>query len=200
MPRPPDHQSLLHQPSASPTHLPTLSDYSALVVEPSLEDLLDVVSTISTVGMRVTAAGTFSEAKSLISSHPPTLLVAAIRLGMYNGLHLVVRGKAVMPEMAALVTSAVHDSGLQADAEAVGATFVVKPISEREFLAAILQTLFRRDPQAGPIRAPFERRSADRRALDESFTPERRTSDRRRLLQLVAPQFRVISRTGSLPG
>ena len=178
-----------HQPSESVDDLPRRAgefvapaDISVLVVEPVLDELLEVVSAISNAGLHVTATATFSEAKSLISARTPSILIAAIRLGLYNGLHLVLRGKAMRPEMAALVTAPEHDPVLQADAEAVGATFMVKPVSQQDLIAAALQTLFRSDPNAGPIRPPFERRVRDRREAMEVFVPERRMSGRRRIL------------------
>jgi DNA-binding response OmpR family regulator len=166
---------------------PPLADYSVLVVEPALDDLVDLISTISSVGLQVTATATFEQAKQMMSSQTPSILIAAIRLGIYNGLHLVLRGKAVKPDMAALVTAPEHDSVLQADADATGATFIVKPISRPDLIAAVMQTLFRRDPTAPPIRPPFERRVRERRsAADASFHQDRRAGDRRRLLSFDA--------------
>lgn len=153
---------------------------SVLVVEPTLAELLPLVSTLSRAGFHVSAAQTFQQARSLLTSQQPSILVTALRLGAYNGLHLVLRGKAIRPEMAALVLSTEADVVLQAEAEAMGATFIVKPITERELLAAVGQTFFRRDPSS-PVRRPFERRQRERRAQVATVTPEQRTAERRRI-------------------
>jgi DNA-binding response OmpR family regulator len=163
-----------------------LGPLSLLVVEPSIDELLALVTTLSRAGFNVTAAQSFEEARPYLAARPPWVLVTALRLGIYNGLHLVVRGKAVRPDMAALVMSQTPDLVLQAEADALGATFLVKPLPPRDLIAAVLQTIFRRDA-APPLRAPFERRRTERRANVVSFNPDRRRSDRRRVLPWLVP-------------
>lgn len=159
------------------------SPMSVLVVEPALDELLIVTSMLSSAGFHVTAAASFAQARALLGgARRFALLFTALRLGMYNGLHLVVRGRCVQPTMAALVTASSEDATLQAEAEILGATFVVKPTTSQECIAAILQTVFRRDPSAGPVRPPFERRRGERRSAAQPVGEERRRSDRRRTL------------------
>jgi DNA-binding response OmpR family regulator len=159
-----------------------LGPLSLLVVEPSIDELLALVATLSRAGFNVTAAQSFEEARPYLAARPPWVLVTALRLGIYNGLHLVVRGKAVRPDMATLVMSTIPDLVLQSEADALGATFLVKPLPPRDLIAAVLQTIFRRDATAPPLRPPFERRLTERRANVVSFNPDRRHSDRRRIL------------------
>ena len=158
---------------------------SVLIVEPSLDELVLLMSRLNNAGFQVTAAESFAQARPILASQPPSILITALRLGAYNGLHLVLRGKTVRPDMAALVTSPITDSVLQADAEAMGATFVVTPITERELIGAVLQTFFRDESQL-PIRPPFERRMSDRRAAEGVLTEDRRGGDRRRVLPWLA--------------
>ena len=153
---------------------------SVVVVEPSLDDLLPLVGALTAAGFQVTSAGTFIQARELLNSQPPSILVTTLRLGLYNGLHLVLRGKVAKPEMAALVTSPVADPVLQADAEAMGATFMLKPVTERDLIAAALRTLYSSDRSLAPLRPPFERRASERRVLQGSFDPGRRVAERRR--------------------
>jgi DNA-binding NtrC family response regulator len=154
---------------------------SVLVVEPALDELLMVTSMLSSAGFHVTAAASFAQARSLLgSARSFALLFTALRLGMYNGLHLVVRARCVQPAMATLVTASQEDAMLQAEAESLGATFVVKPTSTQECLAAILQTVYRSDASAGPIRPPFERRRGERRETPQPVSADRRLSERRR--------------------
>jgi DNA-binding NtrC family response regulator len=164
---------------------------TVLVVEPLLEQLLKTVTMLSTAGFKVTAAASFEQAKPLLTQDSPSILLTALRLGMFNGLHLVVRGKALQPGLAALVTSPQPDIVLQREAEQLEATFVLQPIASTELIASILKTKFRREGDE-PIRPPFERRVRDRRALVpvDPLAPvsiKRREGDRRRALPWLLP-------------
>jgi DNA-binding NtrC family response regulator len=152
---------------------------TALVVDPKLNEALAAVEMLTGQGFEVTVAETFAKAKDRLNTRPPTVLLTEIRLGEYNGLHLVLRGKAQRPTLAALVMSDIADPVLQADAEAMGATFLIKPLDNRELLAAVTRTLFQRDRAEGPVRPPFERRLRERRAEILVIGPDRRLAERR---------------------
>jgi DNA-binding NtrC family response regulator len=174
---------------ASPTETVRTAALSILVVEPALDELVRTVAALSDAGFHVTAAEGFPQAKHLLSPRAPSVLLTSLRLGCYNGLHLVVRGKALQSQLAAIVTSSDADAALQSDAEALGATFVLKPITTDQLIASILKTYFRRHDDDGPIRPPFERRVGQRRALQaiEPISVDRRGPDRRRPLPWLVP-------------
>jgi two-component system response regulator RegA len=153
---------------------------TALVVEPSAADAVWIALVLSELGFSVTVSDTFQDARAQLTV-PPALLVTELRLGEYNGLHLVLRGKSAHPELAAIVTSRIDDPVLYAEAEQLGATYVLKNVGAQEFRAAILRTLFQSDPPEGSIRPPFERRTSDRRRhVDPIHEPELRVAERRR--------------------
>ena len=154
---------------------------SALIVEPVLSDALFLVATVSSLGFHVTVADTFQEGLDRLRV-PPVLLIADIRLGEYNGLHLVMRAQSIRPDVATIVTSAIADSGLQSEAERLGTTFLLKPTTTEELRAAICRTVLRTaNSPAGPPRAPFERRQAGRRgAAETAYQLGHRIADRRR--------------------
>ena len=162
---------------------------SALIVEPVLSDALFLVEIASSLGFHVTVAATFHEAAERLRV-PPVLLVADIRLNEYNGLHLVLEGKSARPDLAAIVTSVFADPVLRSEAEQLGATFVVKPISTEELRAAISRTVLRKaDLSAGPIRPPFERRKVETRGTAGAvFQPDGRVTDRRGDVALLIQQ------------
>jgi CheY-like chemotaxis protein len=166
--------------SVSSTHGAT-PPASALIVDPALSDVLFLVAIVSSLGFHVTVADTFADGLERLRLQP-ALLIAEIRLGEYNGLHLVLRGKSAKPNLAAIVTSTVPDPVLQLEAEQLGATFVLKPIAEEELRAAIVRTMFRAaESGAGSIRRPFERRKAERRTPGAApYASERRVRDRRK--------------------
>jgi DNA-binding response OmpR family regulator len=153
---------------------------SALIAEPVLPDALFLVRVASSLGFHVTVTHTFQTAADRLRLMPE-LLMADIRLGEYNGLHLVLRGKSARAGLTAVVTSAVDDIVLRSEAEQLGATFVVKPATVEEMRAAICRTWLRRaDSSDEPIRAPFERRSVERRQVTTLIAEDRRVADRRR--------------------
>ena len=83
--------------------------------------------------------------------------------------------------MAAIVVTTVADPVLQAEAERMNATFILKPTTKQEFLAAIYRTLFRSADDPAPIRPTFERRVSERRLPDAAaIDAERRLAQRRR--------------------
>ena len=159
------------------------SAISALVVEPNELDLIALVSALTGAGFRVSATHNYVDARNLLASDPPLLLVTEVRLGAYNGLQLALRARTSGPRVTVIVMSGYADSVLQRDAERAGATFALKPIDPRELLAAVYRTALRPMPAAGlpePIRAPFERRRADRRQQAAAASVERRQVNRRR--------------------
>ena len=68
-----------------------LRPLSALVVEPNELDLIRSVSALSGAGFTVSATGNYVDAKNLLTTHPPLVLVTDVRLGAYNGLQLALR-------------------------------------------------------------------------------------------------------------
>ena len=181
---------------------------SALIVEPVLSDAVTIADALTARRFQVTIASTFTNAKERLNIRPPELLVADIRLGEYNGLHLVLRAKSLRADIAAIVTSDAADPVLQADAEALGATFIVKPVVEEELSAAVFRTIFqaKQASAASPLRSPFERRLIQRRADVIPMLPERRRAERRRdlegLLRAVGrgPSPRRTSDNDPIPG
>jgi DNA-binding response OmpR family regulator len=162
-------------------NVPGSGPWPVLVVEPSLADAAFIGAALTPVPFRITVANHFQEAKTLIESRPPMVLISEIRLGEFNGLQLVMRARAARLSIAALVTTDVPDSVLQREAERLGATFVVKPTTPGEFLAAVCRTAFRRQADLTPIlvRPPFERRTQERRLSAAPVALERRVSERR---------------------
>lgn len=154
---------------------------TAIVVEPTLVDIWFAVSGLANSGFHITVAESFLEAKALIDKQPPAVLITDVRLREYNGLHLVLRGKAARPDMAAIVVTTVADPVLQAEAERMNATFILKPTTRQEFLAAVYRTVFRSAEDPAPIRPSFERRIAERRLPEKAMSDsERRVTERRR--------------------
>ena len=166
---------------ANSTYSPSLT--TALVIEPHLPHLLFALSTLSSLGFDVSVAQTFKDAKTALATARPDLLLTAVRLHEYNGLHLVQRGKSLRSDLAAVVTSQVDDPVLRQNSTELGATFVLIPTSADELRAAIIRTLMLRSAAVPFVLPPFERRGGpDRRSASArgGIETERRLTNRRR--------------------
>jgi DNA-binding response OmpR family regulator len=183
---------LFIMPASFATDDVTPSPLTALVVEPSVTDAVSISLMLSELGFQVIVSETFHDASSRLSVRP-ALLVTELRLGEYNGLHLVLRGKSAHPSLAAIVTSNIADTALYKEAEQLDATYVVKTVGAQEFRAAILRSVFRAEGDTTPIRPPYERRKSDRRLnVQTTHEPEFRVAERRaptpgRLVERNAP-------------
>ena len=153
---------------------------SAVIVTPDPADVAMITAVLPATEFELNVVQTFADAKPLVATSPIAVLITDLRLGEYNGLHLVLRAKTMWPRMAAVLLSDLTDRVLQAEAERLGATFVTKPVSSQELAAAIFRTIYRAPGDATPIRAPFERRAATGRAASSvvGHVPDRRV-DRR---------------------
>jgi DNA-binding response OmpR family regulator len=79
-------------------------------------------------------AATFEEGQRALREDAPALLLADVRLGPFNGLQLLAASPVRIP---AIVVSGFDDPVLQAEARALGADYLVKPIETGALLALI---------------------------------------------------------------
>ena len=85
-------------------------------------------------GYEVTVATTFKQARSLLSSQKPDLLVTDIQLEAYNGLHLVWQRRIEQPGRPSMVLNAYPDPVLEAEARRLGCPFLITPVAPAELL------------------------------------------------------------------
>ena len=127
----------------APSESLPLSGMAALVVEPEDVDREFLVSTLTSAGLIVTATDGFASARKRLVRQPPTLLVAEIRLGYHNGLHLAHIAHWMRRKMIVVVMSRYRDPVLMRDVEALGATFVQKPLTPGGLLATLYRAALR---------------------------------------------------------
>ena len=96
-------------------------------------------------GHDVIACWNFSEARRLLTEDHFDVLITDVRLGPYNGLHLIT---VAAPSMTKIALSAYLDPVIRRDAEQAGARFVVKPADCASISALLLQT---DEAPTGPI-------------------------------------------------
>ena len=127
------------------------SPHSVVVVDLNAPNRTKTVDLLEAAGYRVRSARTFDEAKTLLAAERPDILITDLRLGQYNGLHLILRTRSSFPEMAALVTSRVADPVLEAEALRQNAHFVLVPLTATQLLHAVATSLSGLPRQSLPI-------------------------------------------------
>jgi CheY-like chemotaxis protein len=138
---------LLVQASGTQFELQSGMTHTALVVDANPEKLARTVRLLSGAGYVVSPAVTFAGARRLVAALRPDVLVTAIRLDGFNGLHLVVASRAALPDLVAVVTHGAPDPVLQADASTHGALYLSAPIDPALFLDVIAKSLEARGPR-----------------------------------------------------
>ena len=114
--------------------------FQVLLVEEDSIIREELACGLASRGYAVRAVGTFAEGKDALASHPPDLLIAGVRLGAYNGLHLIIRARAQRPTLPAILTTPIADPALAVEAERCGALYCADPLSAlSELVVALLQ-------------------------------------------------------------
>lgn len=114
---------------------------SILVVSGDIAGLAATLAVLTSAGYRARGVSTFEEAKPLLATMSPAMMITDQRLGWFNGLHLVLLGRATNQYMGAIATTAKQDSSFQAEASGFNVQYMVKPANPAEFLLPIAQTL-----------------------------------------------------------
>jgi len=112
-----------------------------LIVDDTAPTLGALAELLTSAGYDVATAESFEEGKRLIDEHQPDLLVIDIRLGPYNGLHLVVRERMAHPNRPIIITTGFPDALLEAEAKWYGAEFLEKPIRSADLIAMVRRLL-----------------------------------------------------------
>jgi two-component system response regulator YesN len=102
------------------------------LLEAMQRSLKDVVQT-------VVACETFEKARQVLKDQSFDGLVTDVRLGAFNGLQLAVMARDMYPDMRLIVFSGFDDPVLRADAEQIGAVYLVKPVASPELLKHLEQ-------------------------------------------------------------
>ena len=99
---------------------------------------------LSEQGYLVAALPSFAEARWLLDSVMPDLLIADLHLECYNGLQLAIRGHQDHPDLPVIITFTHDDPIAEAEATRYGASFIVAPLENSEFLPLVRAAIERR--------------------------------------------------------
>ncbi|HET7220612.1 MAG TPA: response regulator [Vicinamibacterales bacterium] len=82
----------------------------------------------------VVACDSFEKARQTLKDQTFDALITDVRLGAFNGLQLAVMARDMYPDMRLIVFSGFDDPVLRADAEQIGAAYLVKPVGSSDLL------------------------------------------------------------------
>lgn len=102
--------------------------YTVLVVDADRRALSEATTALADTGFLVSQASTFADARQRLVLLKPDVLITAVRLGGFNGVHLVVSARRMLPDAVAVVTHGVDDAALRSDALQYNAMYLVQPV------------------------------------------------------------------------
>jgi DNA-binding response OmpR family regulator len=108
-----------------------------LIVGITAERLAGTARLLHESGYETIAASSFDEALRVLADHSPSLLISELRLGAFNGLHLVIRTQITHPVMRSILLDRSYDALLETEAKRQGAVYLVEPVGEDELLAHV---------------------------------------------------------------
>jgi DNA-binding response OmpR family regulator len=119
-----------------------------------------LLSWLGSAGYELAIVTTFAAAKALLETKP-ALVIAELKLGEYNGLHLALKARAVgIPT----IIVGPHDPVLQKDADELGATYLTSVLRRSQVLDLVSERLGgtavpTEIPVAGDLLMQFDRDS-----------------------------------------
>lgn len=118
-----------------------MSSRSVVLVDDNEALLSGVSELLRQQDLEVFAFTDFESARHHLHHHQPSALVTDVRLGAFNGLHLVLLAKQWAPNVAAFVYSAHADPIIRDEALRAGAEYVAKDDIVSVLVPHLLQKL-----------------------------------------------------------
>lgn len=145
----------------------------ALVVVPDSELAETLVEWLTAAGYAARVVRTFAAARADLDTASPDLLIAQVKLGAYNGLHLAIRSRSRGAKTPVILVGE-PDPVLQAEAARHDAVYLTVPLSQE----LLLETIRRTESDYRPTRRSPRKRvpmldalvnDAQARVLDVSY-------------------------------
>jgi CheY-like chemotaxis protein len=121
--------------------IPSRSRPRALVVDPTPADRASVAHWFTELGYEVWQAADFEHARALLQP-PPAAIVTTLRLGAYNGFHLIIVARSGGPRVAAAIVTRDEDAVARADAARLDVGYLVKPVTQESLADLFGETVF----------------------------------------------------------
>ena len=120
-----------------------------LIVEYDKSTLEGWVELLRAAGYGVTGVSSYEEGRQELGTMPD-LLITDVRLGAYNGLQLVMRGRMVNPRLQAIVVTGYADQIVRREAVHLLAEHLEKPV-DADRLLQVVANAFRRPPAVARV-------------------------------------------------
>lgn len=119
-----------------------------LLVHPDEGARTTLAWSLSAAGCTVLTAADFAEARRLLATREPAVVVATLRLGAYNAIHLAHVSRASRPDVRVVIIG-YGDPVLEREAAAAGAVYLIDPSYDAvaDTVVALLRTIQRRWPR-----------------------------------------------------
>jgi len=129
---------------APSTNIGPHMSFRILLVDPDTSAATASEEALVRAGYRVAPVTTFEEAMRQMSLHCPDLLVTKVRLGEFNGLHLLLRCRAEHPDVPVIVVGSSADR--TSDITSFDAEFLTSPVDPASFVNLVASLLSARTP------------------------------------------------------
>ena len=116
-----------------------------LIVEDDKSTLSGWVELLRAAGYGVIGVSSYEEGRQELGTMPD-LLITDVRLGVYNGLQLVMRGRMVNPRLQAIVVTGYADQIVRREAVHLQAEHLEKPVDADRLLQVVANAI--RHPSA----------------------------------------------------
>jgi len=124
-----------------------MHEHHLLVVSTDASVLSGRFTALTAAGYVVSTSPGFPEAReNLASGTSPDVLITDVRLGPYNGLHLVAIARVEHPRTLAIVIGQA-DQVLEAEARGLAARYLVGPVSGSDLVSAVADALMAPRPR-----------------------------------------------------
>ncbi len=129
---------------------------SVLIVEPDFDQALTLRDALLASGYGVVVVQTFEAAVRTLTAGGIGVLVTAVRLAAFNGLHLIIRTRAIDPRVRAIVVGLPSDRS--SDITRLGVPFLAKPVAGDTIADVVSQEMGRAaaQPQRRHPRKPVQ--------------------------------------------
>lgn len=107
-----------------------------LIVEDDTSTLSGWVELLRGAGYNVTGVSSYEEARQELATMPD-LLITDVRLGVLNGLQLVMRGRMLNPRLQAIVVTGYADQIVRREAVHLHAEHLEKPVDADRLLQVV---------------------------------------------------------------
>ena len=112
-----------------------------IVVDDDRQVLRYLTELLQETGFDTVSCERFLDAKGLLATSRPDLLLTDVRLGAYNGLQLAIFARERHPGLPVIVLTGYEDPTLRDEAVRAGAGFLVKPVPRAVLIDAVTKAL-----------------------------------------------------------